>query len=639
MGVRIGHEEVGITTTYVRDYTEQTNQILSETTGAMTRSYLWDSQELVALETGTEKSLLYYRNDHLGSPVRMMGKDGKVVATYGYDEFGRDQYIEGSGYDIQGSEQPYGYTGYRYDEIGNTWHANAREYRAEIGRFTSKDEDAYLQIEQPQSLNQYMYCLANPLRYTDPLGHEPEKVQKLKKAAEIMSYITNSISDTIFWNKMLPHMSYTRKNGVSISVGEFDKPDIDLTKMYNSQIDKLMDSSFGEAFAMASPGGILATKKALEKAIVQGMLKGGKSFGKTFVKEYKNGQESMKGYEGSGLKVAGEMAIGMVTLKEGFSEAAILYKELFCNKTFAVSLAKNFVSTENIVPIKWFNLRFAVTAAKTESGQIILQGVKSSIVEVFRIIKEGTPREQGELKGRAVIEVALFASIVAGVVGKAKAIGNAGKGEKLLKTAGTAEVKTGTATASATEIAGEASLAKASEAAKISEGGGNSSLYDEFSKLKTPEDRYDYLLDKAKTMDVSTPKNGAIFYAGRVETANGTITARQMAERYVEQLFESKGVKKYTLEKTHGGKWMDDLQLYKELPDGTYKYESLGLSESQANNLWNTLSGRYADGASGAVTAFVKNVPDSVKPKTVFYSTEFPKLRFENDMVTNINIR
>ncbi len=484
----MGHEEAGITTTYVRDYTEQTNQILSETAGAMTRSYLWDSQELLALETETEKALLYYRNDHLGSPVRMMGKDGKVVATYGYDEFGRDLYIEGSGYERQGSEQPYGYTGYRYDEIGNTWHANAREYRAEIGRFTSKDADAYLQIEQPQSLNQYVYCLANPLRYIDPLGHEPEKVQKLKKAAEIMSYITNSISDTIFWNKMLPHMSYTRKNGVLISVGEFDKPDIDLTKMYNSQIDKLMDSSFGEAFAMASPGGMLVTKIALEKAIVQGMLKGGKSFGKTFVKEYKNGQESMKGYEGSGLKVAGEMAIGMVTLKEGFSEAAILYKELFCNKTFIESYAKNFVSTENRVPIQLFGLRLAVAAAKTELGQEIIQGIKAAIGESFRTIKEGTPREQGELAGRAVIEVAMLVSIVADVVGKAKAIGNAGKVEKLLKATETAEAKTGTA---ATEIAGdvkvvtnkikvteeivktaeEASLANAGEAAKISEGG------------------------------------------------------------------------------------------------------------------------------------------------------------------------
>ena len=177
------------------------------------------------------------------------------------------------------------------------------------------------------------------------------------------------------------------------------------------------------------------------------------------------------------------------------------------------------------------------------------------------------------------------------------------------------------------------------DAGKLLKGGSNSSLYGEFSKLKTPEDRYAYLLDKAKTMDVSTPKNGAIFYAGRVKTVNGEIYARQMAERYADQLFESKGVRKYTLEKTPGGKWMDDLQLYKKLPDGTFKYESLGLSKSQADNLWNTLSGRYADGASGAVTAFAKNVPDSIKPITVFYSTEFPKLRFENDMVTHINIR
>jgi len=99
----------------------------------------------------------------------------------------------GSGYERQGSEQPYGYTGYRYDEIGNTWHANAREYRAEIGRFTSKDEDAYLQIEQPQSLNQYVYCLANPLRYIDPLGHEAGEVQKKLKALGIRETLIGGI--------------------------------------------------------------------------------------------------------------------------------------------------------------------------------------------------------------------------------------------------------------------------------------------------------------------------------------------------------------------------------------------------------------------------------------------------------------
>ena len=171
-------------------------------------------------------------------------------------------------------------------------------------------------------------------------------------------------------------------------------------------------------------------------------------------------------------------------------------------------------------------------------------------------------------------------------------------------------------------------------------------LYDELNELKTPEERYDYLLDKAKTMDVSTKKNGAIFYAGRVETKNGIVTARQMAEKYADQLFEEKGVRKLTLERTPGGKWMDDLKLYEKLPSGKFRYEELGLTKSQTDNLWSTLSGRYAEGASGAVTAFAKNVPDVYKPKTVFYTTELKRLRFEdpelrirNPNVTHINIR
>ena len=157
--------------------------------------------------------------------------------------------------------------------------------------------------------------------------------------------------------------------------------------------------------------------------------------------------------------------------------------------------------------------------------------------------------------------------------------------------------------------------------------------------MKTPEERYNYLLDKATTMDVSTEKNGALFYAGRVNYGDGTyLSARQMAERYTDQLFENKGITKLTLERTTGGKWMDDLKLYEELSDGTLRYENLGLTKSQADNLWGTLSGRYADDAVGAVTAFAKNVPDAFKSKTVFYTTELPKLRF-NENITHINIR
>jgi len=140
-------------------------------------------------------------------------------------------------------------------------------------------------------------------------------------------------------------------------------------------------------------------------------------------------------------------------------------------------------------------------------------------------------------------------------------------------------------------------------------------------------------------MDVSTERNKAIFYAGKIETADGTITARQMAEGYADQLYKEKGIVKLTLERTPGGKWMDGLGLYtKDGESGLFRYEELGLTSTQADELWRTLSSRYADGTSGAVTAFAKNVPDWVKPRTVFWSTELPQLR-SNPNVTDINIR
>lgn len=178
----------------------------------------------------------------------------------------------------------------------------------------------------------------------------------------------------------------------------------------------------------------------------------------------------------------------------------------------------------------------------------------------------------------------------------------------------------------------------ATEAANIAKVSSKVNIYDEFNKIKDPQQRYEYLLDKSKTMDVSTEKNTAIFYSGKVETANGTITARQMAERYADQLFSEKGITKLTLERTPGGKWMDDLKLYERSSTGRFRYEELGLTDKQAGELWRTLSSRYADDASGAITAFTKNVPEWAKPKTVFWSTELPQLR-SNPNVTHINIR
>ncbi|KHL92375.1 hypothetical protein QW71_29460, partial [Paenibacillus sp. IHB B 3415] len=169
-------------------------------------------------------------------------------------------------------------------------------------------------------------------------------------------------------------------------------------------------------------------------------------------------------------------------------------------------------------------------------------------------------------------------------------------------------------------------------------------LYDEFNSINSADEGYNYLLEKAKSMDVSTEKNKSIFYAGRIESMNAATgekiitTARELAERYADNLFAEKGVIKLTLERTPGGKWMDDLKLFQTVPSGNYRYVELGMTESQAKEIWSILSSRYADGASGAVTAFTKNVPDAWKPRTIFWSTELPQLR-NNPNVDHINIR
>ena len=106
--------------------------------------------------------LHYYLQDELGSPVRVSGYDSGYL-TYGYDEFGNDLYsdLEEAGipnpYSRQGEEQPFGYTGYRYDEISGTYFAQAREYQPKNGRFTAEDVIKGNGVV-PETLNRYGYC-------------------------------------------------------------------------------------------------------------------------------------------------------------------------------------------------------------------------------------------------------------------------------------------------------------------------------------------------------------------------------------------------------------------------------------------------------------------------------------------------
>ena len=152
---------------YILDRTRAYHNLLQNKTikrgSQAIQSYVWDFN-VAYMEEG-EKEFTYLQ-DELGSTIRLLEQGGESQAIYGYDEFGEDTYC------TQGQIQPFGYTGYRYDNVAGTNFAQAREYVAGVGRFAGEDWIKG-EIYYPTSLNQYGYCLGNPEKFVDLDGKTP----------------------------------------------------------------------------------------------------------------------------------------------------------------------------------------------------------------------------------------------------------------------------------------------------------------------------------------------------------------------------------------------------------------------------------------------------------------------------------
>src|SRR5688572_32073589 len=65
------------------------------------------------------------------------------------------------------------FTGQREMAGLGIYHYGARFYSPKLGRFLSPDT-IVPGYTNPQAYNRYSYVLGNPLKYTDPSGHEPK---------------------------------------------------------------------------------------------------------------------------------------------------------------------------------------------------------------------------------------------------------------------------------------------------------------------------------------------------------------------------------------------------------------------------------------------------------------------------------
>ncbi len=99
-------------------------------------------------------------SNHLGSPVLVVNaSDGAVAQTMRYDEWGNVTLDTNPGF------QPFGFAGGLYDQDTKLTRFGARDYDAEVGRWTAKDP-----IRFDGGLNLYGYVANDPINALDLLG-------------------------------------------------------------------------------------------------------------------------------------------------------------------------------------------------------------------------------------------------------------------------------------------------------------------------------------------------------------------------------------------------------------------------------------------------------------------------------------
>lgn len=183
LGQRTGRKDGGTEENYLLDLTKTYHNLLSVETTDKTQNFYWDYNAAATEER--ENMLQYYLQDELGSPLRVLCSTGKGEA-YGYDEFGGDLYQPGKEekfgncYSRHGEYQPFGYTGYRYDNVSGTYFAQAREFRPDLGRFTAEDVVRGSGM-MPKTLNRYGYCWGNPVNLVDLDGKLPKILEIIRE--------------------------------------------------------------------------------------------------------------------------------------------------------------------------------------------------------------------------------------------------------------------------------------------------------------------------------------------------------------------------------------------------------------------------------------------------------------------------
>lgn len=126
----------------------------------MTRYYTLNGM-VVASYDDNEDEWDYYHFDHIGSVRFKTDESNHIEMENNYEPFGPE--------DLTSGDSEFKYAGKYEDGRVDLYYFGARFYDPETGRFITKDP-AGIDPTNPQTLNEYAYCLNNPHKYVDPEG-------------------------------------------------------------------------------------------------------------------------------------------------------------------------------------------------------------------------------------------------------------------------------------------------------------------------------------------------------------------------------------------------------------------------------------------------------------------------------------
>jgi len=118
--------------------------------------------------------------------VGLTDNSGSLIEKYEYDVYGNTIIYDQTLTPISQSlvNNPYGFTGRRFDNETGLYYYRARYYSSELGRFLQTDPIGYF-----DDINPYIYCSNNPLYWVDPWGLCGEKATAPYDPLDITSII------------------------------------------------------------------------------------------------------------------------------------------------------------------------------------------------------------------------------------------------------------------------------------------------------------------------------------------------------------------------------------------------------------------------------------------------------------------